>query len=670
MDKIYTIFLVLLTIKFVKSTGITCEDSPTAQVCVLQLHSNNTMCDNDETFRNRCPCTCYYYRNATSDQNPDVNSNSSEDCQIDEIEIDRENQCEARHGADPSICDLPDILEYCPCVCRKRSQNPDVLESIAPEITNHHGLEDDRENVINPALCADIPDSKMEYDCQYRIFSNPKRCDDPSYRKMCRCTCTRFGNRATLEENAVQLLLPPDAVLPLAPDETDLSNDDPDRCPDYQDNNIARGCLFRVTNLKAQTCPDSYREVCPCTCRAQDEGELCPDSPWNSPLSGFCQMKADNGECSDPQVRKECPCTCAFVQVSESPVVESNATEAAEPHADGRHTGCIDTMSERWCNYFRTHNMCESQSHYCRQTCGKCSDEPIADGEEPVVNLMPDIDQTIEEETPTDDGSGEPCEDRAAPHVCEHYNATRLCETRWPFCKKTCNACDRHSGADMTSNETDIEIEIENKGDEEQQEGEEHEEKEENHEDEEEEEEEQEHEDQEAEQEGQQQERPEQHGSEQEQDEQPCIDSISSSLCENYHRTNQCRYWWRYCRQSCNVCDKNPYLETPDIPLVRPGGSPSGLNGMDRCPQCLLYQTMSMGNCNGIDPFIKDYCQTYCRMCLSDGELFLEGENKEGQEPDHNLDKGVLIDDEDTLNRDAMLPGMELLIFHSFLTDK
>ena len=658
MDKIYIVVLAFLTINLVKSTEIICEESSMAQACELSLHANDTICEWDEIFRSICPCTCDEHMgrmNEIPDQSLDVDVDSSNGCQ--NSELDQENDCRIRYMADPSICDYDNIFQYCPCTCRERSQNPEVQEEQLEntEVTNPHDRDDDRQNVISPALCADIPDSKMEYDCQFRIASNPKLCNDPTYRGMCRCTCSKFGNRATLEENVAQALLTPDDVLPIVLDKDNEAAppSNPERCPDYRDSDRSRGCFLRVTNLKGQPCPDVYKEACPCTCMAQDEGELCPDSPW-TPLSGVCQMRANNGECSDLKVREDCPCTCAFVPIPETPGVEANPSETPASRVEPPHTSCIDTASARSCRYFVRNNMCESQYQYCRRSCNMCSHEPVPDGEEPIVNPMPDVDHPDEEEN-MEEGSGELCEDKATSEACESYKERGLCATRWSFCQRTCDACRMHIGENITSAETDIEPENEGEEEEEEDQG-----------------------DRKQDQlEGEQEEKVDeqeeiqlqQQDHEREEEQQRCKDSISSALCENYVRTNQCSNWWRYCRRTCNVCEETPHLKSPDIPFAGPDGSTPNMNGLDRCPQCQLYE--SMGTCERVDRMVKDYCQIHCDMCLSEGELLLgEDEEEEGellleeeelQPNDEN--QRILIDDEDTLNEGALLPGTVIFCF-------
>ena len=370
--------------------------------------------------------------------------------------VDEENRCQYRLRSDPTMCSLTGASIYCPCTCGQPSNYPaNPVDPVGNgqnqgqgqttgqgQNQNPHG--DQNQIPINPNLCADVPDSKMEYDCQYRIAQDRQLCDDPSYRGMCRCTCARFGNAAAIQENASDSPPVPGNVLPLGYENS------PERCIDYEADDGGRSCFIQVA--RTTVCSDELRVGCPCTCRLQDEGDLCPDSPW-TPMAAICQMRFSEGRCHELRVREECPCTCAFVFVHNSDGETPFPSPNPGSHNEHAPAACIDTGLSTLCNYVVTHNMCASQYHFCKRTCNRCSEESLPDGNEPVVNLMPDVDhenergssenstEDTESESPDDGTQEEPCFDSIYPGLCATYDMLGRCAQWWPYCRLTCEVC-------------------------------------------------------------------------------------------------------------------------------------------------------------------------------------------------------------------------------------
>ena len=445
MDNILMISFVLLTINFAQSTELTCERDVIAHFCESSLQTNNTIC-NENSFRNFCPCTCDTHDRLG--QNPVSDPDPLADCP--ERYVDEENRCQYRLRSDPTMCSLTGAVVYCPCTCGEPSNypaNPDPVGNDQSQGQGQNPHDDQNQILVNPNLCADVPDSKMEYDCQYRIAQDRQLCDDPSYRGMCRCTCVRFGNAAAIQENTSDSPPVSNSVPPISP--LDYENG-PERCIDYEAEDGGRSCFMQVARMTA--CSDELRVDCPCTCRLQDEGDLCPDSPW-TPMAAICQMRFSEGRCHELRVREECPCTCTFVFVQNTDTETPLATPSPGSHNTHAPDACIDTGLSTLCNYVVTHNMCASQYHFCKRTCNRCSDESLPDGNEPVVNLMPDVDhenergsnenstEESEENLPDDGLQEEPCFDSIYSGLCATYDMLGRCAYWWPYCRLTCEVC-------------------------------------------------------------------------------------------------------------------------------------------------------------------------------------------------------------------------------------
>ncbi len=277
-------------------------------------------------------------------------------------------------------------------------------EPAPPVLLNPPGGE-----AVDISHCADHPDSKMAYECEFRISENRELCRQPAFRCMCSCTCAAFGDPNAPMQNMPDFLLSPMDLLPLSVDNPSVQNMIPDRCPDYVGEDTGRTCLWMVSRLGKGACTGVNRRMCPCTCRAKEEDDLCPDAPWSG-LSRECQLRATMGQCDHVMTRERCPCTCAYMPIC------PHRPATSRPLAFNPDNYPMPEMPVQGNQPVQNQPPVVPQQ---RQRQGN--------GPNPAVPGVP-----ARSPTPS-----QVCRDAAPPFVCRASHCDRVA----PFCLRTCNRC-------------------------------------------------------------------------------------------------------------------------------------------------------------------------------------------------------------------------------------